>query len=293
MKAGSTVLVTGASGLLGTALVSQLVRDGMTVIGLCNRNPLPGLIPIDLMNRDAVLDLARLKWDAIVNCAAFRSPDFCEQNVEPARILNAQMPEWLARMAAARQAPFVHISTDYVFPGTHPPYTEQSPVGPVNVYGQTKVDAEAAVLNSHAGALVVRIPALYGRPVPPIFSTLLQEGVDGARSRVPLVLDDVTVRYPTPVEDVSLALSKALLQGVSGLLQVSSNEAATRFDWTCRICDMLGLDKSNLAPGPQAVRPAKRPVDCHLSTARLESLGLPVPRPFSVVLPNLLSESGL
>jgi dTDP-4-dehydrorhamnose reductase len=293
MNATTTVLVTGASGLLGSALVRQLQQDGLAVMGLCNRNPMPGLIPVDLMNRDAVLDLARLKWDAIINCAAFRSPDYCEKNPEPASVLNARMPEWLAGMAAARNAPFIHISTDYVFPGEAPPYSEASPVAPVNVYGRTKVDAENAVRLAHPHALVVRIPALYGRPAPPVFSTLLQEGVDDARGRGPLALDDVTVRYPTPVEDVSRVLSKALTGGVEGVLQVSSGERATRYHWTCRICAWLGLDASRLSPGPQAVRPARRPVDCHLSTVRLESLGLPVPRPFGAVLPELLKELDL
>lgn len=293
MKPSMTVLVTGASGLLGTAVVRQLRRDGMVALGLCNRNPQPGLIPIDLMNRDAVLDLARLKWDALVHCAAFRSPDFCEQNAEQAFLLNAQVPEWLARMAASRQAAFVHISTDYVFPGEAPPYTEASPVSAVNVYGQAKAQAETAVRDAHAGALVMRIPALYGRPSPPVSSTLLAEGVADARGREPLALDDVTVRYPTPVEDVAVVLSRALQGGIGGLLHVSSGERATRYEWTCRICGWLGLDASRLSRGPQAVRPARRPKDCHLSTARLESLGLPVPRPFSAVLPDLLKETGL
>lgn len=294
MKAVSTVLVTGASGLLGTAIVPRLQRDGLAVQGLCGKNAFPGLIPVNLMERDAVLDLARLEWDAIVNCAAFRSPDFCEQSRDPARVLNAQMPGWLAALAETRKAFFIHISTDYVFPGTRPPYGEESPTKPLNFYGQTKVEAEALIREACPSALIMRVPALYGTPPPPLFSTLLQEGLETANGREPAALDDVTVRYPTHVEDVAEVIARAMPGRLGGLLHVSAGESATRYAWTCKLCGWLGRDAARLSRGPQAGgRPAKRPVNSHLSTAKLESLGLPVPRPYSEVLPELLKHAGL
>jgi dTDP-4-dehydrorhamnose reductase len=293
MRAVSSVLVTGASGLLGTAVAQRLKRDGLTVLGLCGKHAFPGLLPVDLMQRDAVLDLARLEWDALVNCAAFRSPDFCEQARDPARVLNAQMPGWLARLARTRQAPFVHISTDYVFPGTRPPYREEAATEPVNFYGQTKVEAEGLVQEAHPEALILRIPALYGSPPAPVVSTLMQEGIEGATGSAPLVLDDVTVRYPTQVDDVAEVIAQAIPRGVSGILHVSAGEAATRYAWTCRICGWMGRDAARLIPGPQTGgRPARRPVDSHLATDKLRGLGLPVPRPFSDVMPWLLTQAG-
>ncbi len=290
----TTVLVTGASGLLGSAIVQRLRQDGLKVIGLCNRHAHAGLMSVDLADRGAVLDLARLDWDAVINCAAYRSPDFCEQHQADARHLNAVMPEWLARMAAARHASFAHISTDYVFPGTRPPYTEESPVEPVNFYGTTKVEAEAAIRDAHPGALVARIPALYGTPPPPAVSSLLQEGIEGAIGTGPLELDDVIVRFPTHVDDVAAALSLALAQSVTGLLHISAGEAATRYAWTCRLAGWLGRDSGRINPGTGGqARPATRPVNSRLSTARLEKLGLPVPRPFSAVMPDLLKKLGL
>ena len=234
MSAVSSVLVTGASGLLGTAVAQRLSREGIKVLGLCNKTSFPGLMAIDLLHRDAVLDLARLDWNAVVNCAAFKSPDFCEQNRELARVLNTEMPECLARMAEARQAPFVHISTDYVFPGTRPPYGEEDDVAPINFYGQTKVEAELAVREAHAEALVMRVPALYGMPPPPVVSTMVQEGLDASCSATPLVLDDVTVRFPTHVDDVAEVIAQALAKRLVGILHVSAAEATTRYGLACR-----------------------------------------------------------
>jgi S-adenosylmethionine synthetase len=294
MKNDWTVLLTGASGLLGSAVSERLTREGIRVLGLCNRQAGPGLVPVDLLRTESARDVERLEWNAAVNCAAFRSPDYCETHRDEARELNVRVPEWLARLAAVRKAPFIQISTDYVFPGTRPLYTEASPVEPVNFYGQTKVEAEAAVLAAHDGALVMRIPALYGPFRPPVFSPLLQEGIEAALGADSLTLDDVTVRYPTAVADVAEVIARAIPRRLTGLLHVSAGEAATRYAWACRIARWLGRDTARLRPGPAASdRPAKRPADCHLSTGRLESLGLPVPRPFSAVLPNLFREIGL
>lgn len=294
MTPPTTVLITGASGLLGSAIVQRLQQDGLKVIGLCHRNPHPGLIPVDLSDRNAVLDLARLEWDAIINCAAYRSPDFCELHQESARLLNAAMPEWLARMASARGASFAHISTDYVFPGTRPPYAEEAPVEPLNFYGRTKVMAEAAIREAHPEALVVRVPALYGAPPPPAVSSLLKEGLEGAMGSGPLELDDTIVRFPTHVDDVAVALSFALARAVTGILHVSAGEAATRYVWTCRLAGWLGRDSGRITSCSQVPdRPAPRPINSRLSTDRLVKLGIPVPLPFSDVMPDLLKKIGL
>ena len=291
MNSESAVLVTGASGLLGLAVTARLAREGRRVIPLCHRHPGPGMMAVDLMQRDAVLDLARLEWDAVVNCAAFRSPDYGELNRSDARTLNAEMPRWLAGVAAARKARLIQISTDYVFPGDRPPYREEDPVGPVNFYGQTKVEAEQAVRETDSEALILRIPALYGRVAPPAFSSLLDDGLAAARSSTELELDDVTVRFPTHVDDVAEVIAQAIGRPLSGVLHVSAGEPATRYAFAVRVCGWLGRETGHLRRGgPPAARPARRPVDCRLATGRIERLGLPVPRPFGAVMPDLLKE---
>lgn len=292
MGVHAKVLITGASGLLGTAIVEKL-STVCQAIPLCHRQVFPGMIETDLLDAAAVRRLDRLEWDAVVNCAAYRSPDVCERERERAHRLNVRMPHELARLAAARGAAMVHVSTDYVFPGVSPPYAEDDAPAPVNYYGQTKAEAEACVREAHPAAVVMRIPALYGNPPPPLVSTLVQEGIDAVLGGEPRELDNVTVRRPTLTDDVAVAVAALLEVGFSGTIHVSAGEATTRYEWARAVARLLGRDAGHLRPGPTGVGSvARRPVDSHLSTRRLAGLGIAVPRDFSEVLPSLLRARG-
>ncbi len=288
------VLVTGASGLLGSALMARWRRSGRALLPVGHRIRPEAGRTVDLEAVSAVAELARWEWGAVVHCAAFRSPDFCEVESARAVRLNAEVPEELARLAAQRGARMIHISTDYVFPGTHPPYRESDPVAPVNRYGETKAEAERRVLAAHPGALVLRIPALYGNPPAPLTAPLLEEGLQAALAPAPVEVDDRIVRYPTWTDDVAAVIDFLLDRPVAGVVHVSAGEAATRYRWTLAIARRLGREGSHLVPVDRDLgRPATRPVDCRLATDRLASLGAPVPRDFSEVLPILLRERGL
>ena len=284
------VLITGASGLLGMAVLERLrLRTG--VLPLCHNNPVHGMVATDLMAPGAVAFLDRLEWDAVVHCAAFRSPDYCEVARDLAWRLNAEVPGWIAELAARRTARMIHISTDYVFPGTHPPYREGDAPLPVNWYGQTKLEAEHRVLATHPRATVLRIPALYGRPLPPATSALLQEGLDAARASVPVELDDAIVRYPTYVNDVAHLVALVLDSTADGVIHVSAPTRATRYEWARVVAGMIGRRAEHLKPVTHgATRAARRPMDCHLATERLHALGLPEPRGYLTVLPLLLRD---
>ena len=281
------VMVTGASGLLGTAVVSALQHDGQ-VLALAHAHGREGMRAVDLadpLQRDA---LAAEDWSALVHCAAFRSPDFCEQEPLVARRLNAEAPIALARMARARGARMVHISTDYVFPGTHPPYREDSPREAVNVYGQTKIEAEQGIGIEYPDAVILRVGALYGLPTSTVPSPMLQEALDAARAVTPQELDDRIVRCPSWVDDVAQTIRFLLNADVRGLVHASAQQSCTRYEWTRLVAGILGLSTAHLRPTDRDLsRPARRPVDSRLTVDRLRHLGGPVPRDAEIVLPSL------
>jgi dTDP-4-dehydrorhamnose reductase len=97
------VLVTGASGLLGSAVVKCLSAE-TAVWAVGHRHAPPGMTRLDLA-ADGVAAAAAGEWDALVHCAAYRSPDFCEEHPQAAWRLNADVPRLLAEAAAARRAP--------------------------------------------------------------------------------------------------------------------------------------------------------------------------------------------
>jgi dTDP-4-dehydrorhamnose reductase len=283
------VVVTGGSGLLGTAVVAELARH-TAVLALGHRAPFPGVRLVDLTSPAALRALEAEAWDGLVNCAAYRSPDFCEQDREAARRLNADLPAALAALAAARGARLVHISTDYVFPGTRPPYREEDPCEPVNYYGETKRLAEEAVLQRHPAALVLRIPALYGEPPAPLTAPLVEEGLAAARAAGPVEQDDVIVRFPTNTADVAAVVAFALEQGLAGRLHASAGQCFTRYAWARWLAELEGRDPAHIRPARHdPSRKARRPRDCQLAVDRLRALGGPVPRDAREWLPGLLA----
>ncbi len=108
-----------------------------------------------------------MKPNVIVNLAAERNPDQCENNAAGTKMLNVDLPEALATYCTEHKDgglnPFLlHVSTDYVFDGKCPPYASNDPTSPLNAYGESKVASEKAVLSADPLSTILRVPVLYG-----------------------------------------------------------------------------------------------------------------------------------
>ena len=284
------ILVTGASGLLGSA-VAACLKERAAILPLSHAHPSPGTTPIDLTKPDEAAGLEREPWDALVHCAAHRSPEYCDDNKEAAWRLNAEAPEILARLASRRGARMVHISTDYVFPGTHPPYRESDACAPVNYYGQTKLGAEQGVSRAYPAAVILRIGALYGRLSGPARSPMLEEAVQAVRAHGALECDDGVMRYPLFVEDVAKVVRFLLFEdGFSGVLHAGARRGMTRYGWMQCVAAVLGVSAAHIRPSARSLYRTPRPPDAALCTDRLRGLGGPMPRDCGEVLPGILAK---
>ncbi len=283
------VMVTGASGLLGQAVVERVGRE-FPVLALSHLKTAPGLVPVDLTKAADVERLRADAWEAVIHCAAHRSPDFCEAHREVAFALNTEVPARLARLAFERGARMIHISTDYVFPGTNPPYGETDSCQPVNVYGETKVAAEREVAAIYPGACILRIGALYGVPSERVSSPMLEEGIEAVLGGKPNEQDHVLKRYPLFVEDVAEVIRFLLgRREVGGAVQAGTQVGVTRYEWALLIGRVLGVKPDHIRPAAfDATRKATRPPDARLSVDRLRALGAPIPRDCDAVLPEVL-----
>ncbi len=284
------ILVTGASGLLGSAILTRLAGSA-TVTGLGRSHAFPNLLPVNLTDPDAIDSLKAMPWNALVHCAAYRDPDFCETHPEDAAALNTNVPARLAALAQSRGAPMVHISTDYVFDGDHPPYRETSTPCPINRYGQTKRDAETRVLQACPGAAILRIPALYGTPPPPVISSMIEDAIRSVTGTTPTRHDHACIRYPTCTADIADVVAFLLEKGVAGIVHASATVPATRYEFTLEAARILHTDPSLISPMDSIPpRAARRPVNSALTVDRLASLGGPIPKSYQYWLPLILAD---
>ena len=149
------ILLLGKNGQLGWELQRSLAPLGELVA--LDRQGAPGLCG-DLGEPDGLAATVRaLRPDVIVNAAAYTAVDRAESEPDLARRINAHAPAALAREAAACGALLVHYSTDYVFHGHgQRPWAEDDPTGPLNVYGQTKLAGEQAIVQAGCRHLILR-----------------------------------------------------------------------------------------------------------------------------------------
>lgn len=158
------IMITGCNGQLGRALNSLYEKEQN--IEIINTDVFSGdhITPLDITDVDAVLSFVKeRKPDAIINCAAHTNVDKCGTDIDNAYKINAVGPRNLSLAATETGAKLMHISTDYVFPGTESrALTEFDAVGPVSMYGKTKLAGENFVKEFSEKHFIIRTAWLYG-----------------------------------------------------------------------------------------------------------------------------------
>jgi dTDP-4-dehydrorhamnose reductase len=252
------ILVIGANGMLGHDLMKVLEGE---VRGL-------DLPDIDITSLESVRRvLLTLKPKIIINSAAYTDVDGCEANVEQAMAVNGEGVGLLALTAREIGAKLVQISTDYVFDGSKgTPYLEDDPVGPLSIYGESKLAGElnAAMAPEH---LIVRTQWLYGVHGKNFVETMLR--LAGEKSELSVVDDQIG--SPTWSYDLALSIKTLLDKGSSGVYHVSNSGYCSWKEFAEAIFEESGLKvKVNRMTTKELNRPANRPLYSTLDCSKLE-----------------------
>ncbi len=185
--------------------------------------------------------------DFVVNCAAYTAVDKAESEIELCRKINAFAVENLAKASAATGAKMIHVSTDYVYSGTHyMPYVESDAVAPTSVYGVTKLEGEQLLLAANPASVILRTSWLYSPYGNNFVKTMLRLGRE--REKLSVVFDQVGT--PTYAADLAAAIVTILNapEFVPGIYNFSNEGVCSWYDFTLTIHRMAGIDTCRVSP---------------------------------------------
>lgn len=277
------ILVTGASGLLGANFVSVARKHDRHLVALTHRYSLPDRdvrsVTVDLTDQQEVKKLIHdLRPTWIVHCAALTNVDLCEEQPETATLVNTTASRNLASEARMVDAGFVYISTDSVFDGEKGQYSEDDRPNPLNVYGQSKLAGEMAVIEELAESLVIRTN-IYGWNVQKKLS-LAEWMLTKLEAGEPLPAFEDVIFSPILVNDLSEILISMMDRRLKGVYHVAGSESCSKFQFAVTVADVFGLDRGVIQPTSiaNAGLKAPRPRKTSLSTVKAsEALGTPMP----------------
>lgn len=242
------ILVTGARGLVGRALLRQ---QGPELVG-CGRGSGPveerPYHQIDLLDRRALRQLlAAVRPDWVMHTAALTNVDQCETERERARQVNLDAVAQLVEICASVGAGLVHFSTDYVFDGRSGPYGEADQPNPLSHYGKLKLESERVVLDSDIKGLVVRTLWLYGyiagaRP------NLVTWPLDVLAQWQTIKIVDDQWGNPTYVHDLARGVLELCRRDCCGLLHMGGATYMSRYELVLQLAHFFGLREDLVEP---------------------------------------------
>jgi len=274
------ILLLGSSGQVGWELQRSLAPLGeLTAIGRQQRGGLCG----DLSDPDSLAATVKsLAPDVIVNAAAYTAVDQAESEPEKARLINAQAPARLAREAEKTGAWLIHYSTDYVFDGTGTgPWREDDPRGPINVYGQTKLEGEAAIRKSGCPHLIFRTSWVYAARGKNFIHTMLRLAAE--RDLLKVINDQFGAATGAElIADVTAHAIRAAHkdENLSGTYHLAAAGQTSWYEYArliireaARAGMSLKVTPENVTsvPSKEFPTPAARPQNSRLDTTRLEN----------------------
>lgn len=263
------ILVTGSNGLLGQKLTSLLDKTtGVDLIATARGKLSYSLyhgkfIPLDITQEEEVQRvISTSKPDVVINTAAMTQVDHCETQREACWLANVTAVNYLVGACETTRSHLVHVSTDFIFDGSHGPLSEDEIPNPVNYYGESKLAGEKAIQQSQLSWCIIRTVLVYGITEDLSRSNIvlwvkknLEEG-----KTINVVNDQW--RTPTLAEDLAMGCYLAAMKKAIGIYHISGDEMMTPYDIAVKTAEFFKLDKTLIRPTDSDTfkQPAARPL---------------------------------
>ena len=258
-------------------------ETGQVARELARRAPVTALgrDAADLSDPEACADAIRASdAEAVINAAAYTAVDRAEEEEALATVINGAAPAAMARAAARKGVPFLHVSTDYVFDGSgEAPWKPDDPTGPLGAYGRSKLAGEIGVRAADGKHAILRTSWVFSSHGANFVRTMLRLGRERDALRV---VDDQT-GGPTAAGDIAVALltmARALHDGApGGTYHFAGSPDVTWAGFAREILARAGLEVAVTGiPSSDYPTPARRPANSRLDCATLEAdFGIPRP----------------
>lgn len=262
------ILVTGSNGLLGQKLTRLLQDDQSTYLIATARGKSTLRIThgeyhsLDISDRDTVESVLRLtKPDVIINTAAMTQVDDCETQREACWKANVTAVENLVRCCHALHIHLVHVSTDFIFDGSHGPLDENETPSPVNYYGESKLAAEKIIQGSSISWAILRTVLVFGITNDMSRSNIVLWVKKSLEQQKNIQVVNDQWRTPTLAEDLALGCFLAARKKARGIYNISGKDFMSPYDIAMQTAEFFKLDKSLITATDSSkfVQPAKRP----------------------------------
>ena len=244
------ILITGSNGMLGHDLISVLKKEHDLVLTTSKT--------LDITDKDKTIDfICDAKPDIVINSAAYTDVDGCEENSDLAFSVNGDGVRNLALACREIDCPLVHISTDYIFNGKNDrPWVEDDEIGPISVYGKSKLEGEQAILEILDRYFIVRTAWLYGINGKNFPKTMLELAKN--HSEITVVYDEVG--SPTYSLDLAEGISELIETDYYGIYHLTNSGSCSWCEFARYIFEIADEDV-NVIPvtASEFARPAPRP----------------------------------
>lgn len=236
------ILITGASGQLGTslhALLPEAHNKSHTELDICDREAVHNFVNA----HDIKL---------IINCAAYTNVEQAEDDKDACFRLNCDGPRNLATTGCQ----LIHVSTDYVFSGAScKPYIPEDQTAPINVYGLSKLAGEQAIQAENQTAIIIRTSWLYSAFGKNFVKTIY--ALSSERNELKVVCDQVG--SPTWAHDLALAIvvAAASYDGHSGIYHFSNEGVCSWYDFAHSVVQLSAHQNCTVLPVPSSAYPTK------------------------------------
>ena len=236
------VLLLGRDGYLGRALEQQLRARGQLVFSTSYRQP--GAADDFNLNQPVLPEHLPPCTHALITGAQARIAA-CEQDPSGSAQINLHGPLATARALSARGILPVLFSTDYVFDGQQAPYSEHSPLSPLNAYGRQKAALEHQLEQHLPGQyLLLRLTKIYDHSPGTLITDMIQQLKQGQ----PLRVAHDQIMNPLHRQDLLSAIQMLLEQNQYGCWNLGGIEAFSRLELALQVAAKLELPAHLIEP---------------------------------------------